>query len=78
MLAEHLQRRRLRCSAFQLLLILGNTTMRTIYLNLFLPAILVVVGFAAAWMQGRQVDRMDRQRHGENDTSKSHQPSGMA
>jgi hypothetical protein len=34
---------------------------REIYLNIILPLTLVVVGFSAAWLQGRQVDRRDRE-----------------
>jgi hypothetical protein len=36
--------------------------MRELYLNLGLPTLLVVVGFVAAWAQGRQIERMDQRR----------------
>lgn len=36
---------------------------REFYLNAVLPALLVAVGFAAAWLQGREVKRRDRKQH---------------
>lgn len=40
---------------------------REIYLNIVLPFIIVAAGFGAAWLQGRQVQRRDREQQQHSD-----------